>query len=259
MYMPKWTGTALLATVIAFGTAQGVKAEDVYVAGGGKLHRRDARHHSRVREGDRAQGRGELRLHRQAYAQIQNGAPFWIFLAADSARPEKAEAEGLAVAGSRFTYAKGKLTLWSPTKDLFTDGAAFLKEGDFNHVAIANPKTAPYGLAAQQALEKLKLWDALVDKRVQGDTIAQAFQFVFNGNAEVGFVAGSQVVAVIKEAGPKGADSVWDVPESDYAPIVQQAVLLKKGEDKPGAAAFIAFLKGEIAKEITTGYGYAVE
>ncbi|MBD8893372.1 molybdate ABC transporter substrate-binding protein [Roseibium litorale] len=188
------------------------------------------------------------------YAQIENGAPFEVFLAADSQRPEKAEAEGLAVPGSRFTYAKGKLALWSPTQGLFTGGEEFLKTGTFSHVAIANPKTAPYGLAARQALIHMSLWNTLSPWLVHGDTIAQTFQFVASGNAELGFVALSQLKAL-----PDKTGSSWEIPESYYEPITQQAVLLKKGETNPAARAFIDFLKGGTAQDITVSYGYGVE
>lgn len=188
------------------------------------------------------------------YAQIENGAPFEIFLAADAVRPEKAIAEGHAVPGTQFTYAKGKLALWSPEEGLFTDGAAYLEANAFSHLAIANPKTAPYGLAAEQVLEKLGLWDSLAPKLVRGDTITQAFQFVASTNAEAGFVALSQVKALKDASG-----STWEVPEADYAPIVQDAVLLKKGENNPAAIAFLEFLKGETATNIALGYGYGVE
>lgn len=190
----------------------------------------------------------------QLYAQIANGAPFEVFLAADSRRPRKAEEAGLAVAGSRFTYARGRLVLWSARPARFTDGAAFLRAGDFERVAIANPGTAPYGLAAQQVLERLGLWNRLQGRLVQGDSIAQTFQFVATGNAGIGFVALSEVRAW------KGAPgSVWEIPAGDYAPIEQQAVLLKKGASSPAARAFLAFLKGDAARAVITGYGYGVE
>jgi len=188
------------------------------------------------------------------YAQIENGAPFEVFLAADAVRPEKAEAEGLAVPDTRFTYATGKLTLWSASDDLFSDGEAFLKSGAFGHVAIANPKTAPYGAAAQQVLAHMGLWEPFSDRIVRGDTIAQAFQFVASGNADAGFVATSQVKALPPESG-----TGWDVPTSYYEPIVQQAVLLKKGENNPAALSFLEFLKGDTAHDIVTSYGYGVE
>lgn len=185
------------------------------------------------------------------YSQIENGAPFEVFLSADSDRPEKAEAEGLAVRGSRFTYAFGKLALWSPRPGLFSDAEAYLQAGSFKRIAIANPKTAPYGQAAQQVLEHLGLWDALQVKVVRGDSIAQTFQFAATQNAEVGFVALSQA-----KAWKDGEGTRWEVPQSLYDPIAQQAVLLKKGEDDPAAKAFLAFLKGGEAKAVITGYGY---
>lgn len=188
------------------------------------------------------------------YAQIEHGAPFGVFLAADSKRPKKAEDEDLAVPGSRFTYARGKLVLWSVAPDLFTDGAAYLKAGDFERAAIANPKTAPYGLAAQQVMEHLGVWDALQAKLVRGDSIAQTFQFAATGNVAVGFVALSQVTAWKGEKG-----STWAIPDDYYAPIEQQAVLLKNGEDNAAARAFLDFLKRPEARAVITGYGYGVE
>jgi molybdate transport system substrate-binding protein len=188
------------------------------------------------------------------YSQIENGAPFEVFLAADSKRPEKAEAEGLAVVGSRFTYAMGKLALWSPQAARFDDPAAYLKGADFAHVAIANPRTAPYGLAAQQVMEKLGVWNTLQSKIVRGDSIAQTFQFAASGNAEVGFVALSQVTAWNKTTG-----TTWNIPQSYYAPIEQQAVLLKNGDSNPAARAFLDFLKGSKARKVISSYGYGVE
>ena len=188
------------------------------------------------------------------YAQIEHGAPFEVFLAADSKRPKKAEAQGLAIEGTRFTYAIGKLALWNPKSDVFKDPEAYLKEGGFARAAIANPKTAPYGLAAQQVMEQLGIWTVLQSKLVRGDSIAQTFQFVATENAEVGFVALSQV-----SAWKAGEGSVWEIPQSYYAPIEQQAVLLKKGNNKPAAKAFLNFLKSKAARTVIRGYGYGVE
>jgi len=188
------------------------------------------------------------------FAQIEHGAPFQVFLAADSKRPMKAEQQNLAVTGTRFTYAMGKLALWSSKADAFADGEAFLKKGNFNHVAMANPKTAPYGLAAQQVMEQLGVWKSLQGKLVRGDSIAQTFQFTATGNAEVGFVALSQVKAWKKNKG-----SEWEIPQSYYAPIEQQAVLLKKGSDSAAAKAFLDFLKSPEARTVITGYGYGVQ
>lgn len=188
------------------------------------------------------------------YAQIEHGAPFEVFLAADSKRPEKAESQGLAVKGSRFTYAIGKLALWSPKADAFTDAEAFLKSGKFSRAAIANPKTAPYGLAAQQVMKHLGVWDSLKSKLVRGDSIAQTFQFTATGNATVGFVALSQVTSWKESKG-----TVWKIPQGYYQPIEQQVVLLKRGEDSEAAKAFITFLKSDAAHAVITGYGYGVK
>jgi molybdate transport system substrate-binding protein len=188
------------------------------------------------------------------YAQIEHGAPFEVFLAADSKRPKRTESRGLAVPGSRFTYAMGKLALWSPQADAFSDAEAYLKRGSFRRAAIANPKTAPYGLAAKQVMEYLDVWNTLKPKLVRGDSIAQTFQFTATGNAEVGFVALSQVTAWNKSEG-----TMWAIPQAYYAPIEQQAVLLKRGSDNPAAKAFLDFLKSDEARAVITGYGYGVE
>lgn len=188
------------------------------------------------------------------YSQIEHGAPFDVFLAADSKRPKKAEKEGLAVEGGRFTYAMGKLALWSTKTNAFDKPESYLKKAAFNRVAIANPKTAPYGLAAKQVMEKIGIWKDIQSRVVRGDSIAQTFQFVATGNAEVGFVAMSQVRAWEKSKG-----TLWEIPQDYYAPIEQQAVLLKKGSDNPAAKAFLDFLKGEAAQGVITGYGYGVK
>lgn len=185
----------------------------------------------------------------QFYAQIANGAPFQVFLSADRERPEKAEAEGLAVAGSRFTYAVGRLVLYSKTPGLVDGKGVVLKTGRFNKIAIADPKTAPYGLAAVETIKALKVYDALAPKLVQGASITQAYQFVDTGAAELGFVALSQVI------GAKGG-SRWTVPAADHTPIDQQAALLKTGAGNPAATAFMGFLKGAEAKAIVRKYGY---
>ena len=187
----------------------------------------------------------------QFYAQIANGAPYEVFLSADAERPRKAEAEGLAVPGSRFTYAFGRLVLFSRTPGLVDGGGAVLKAGKFEKLSIADPKTAPYGRAAVETLTTLKLYDALRPKIVQGSSITQAFQYVQTGAAELGFVALSQVVD------EKGG-SRWVVPPTDHTPIEQQAVLLKTGQNSAAAKAFVAFLKGGEAKAIIKRYGYEV-
>ncbi|HEX7887686.1 MAG TPA: molybdate ABC transporter substrate-binding protein [Phenylobacterium sp.] len=187
----------------------------------------------------------------QFYAQIANGAPFGVFLSADRERPEKAEAEGLGVAGSRFTYAIGRLALYSKTPGLVDAKGAVLKSGQFSKIAIADPRTAPYGVAAVEAMKRLGVYDALAPKLVQGTSITQAYQFIDTGAAELGFVALSQVAAV------KGG-SRWIVPAADHTPIDQQAVLLKTGAGDPAAKAFMAFLKSPEARTIVRKYGYEV-
>jgi len=186
----------------------------------------------------------------QFYSQIANGAPFQVFLSADAERPVKAEKDGLAVPGTRFTYAIGKLVLWSKTPGLVDPAGAVLAKGGFAKLAIADPTTAPYGLAAIQTMRTLGLYEKLQPRIVQGASITQALQFVDTGAAELGFVALSQVID------QKGG-SRWLVPEVDHEPIVQQAVLLKTGADNPAAKAFLAFLKGPQARAIIEKYGYA--
>ncbi|MCG8486263.1 MAG: molybdate ABC transporter substrate-binding protein [Chromatiales bacterium] len=188
------------------------------------------------------------------YSQIEHGAPFEVFLAADRERPEKAENEGLAIAGSGFVYAQGKLVLWSLKSALFEQGERYLNRGDFRHLAIANPKTAPYGMAAQQVMQHLGLLEQIRPKLVQGDSIAQTFQFVATGNADAGFVALTQIKAWQGKSG-----TLWEIPSGYYAPIDQAAVLLKKGRHNPAAHAFLDFLKSGEAKQLIQAYGYGVE
>lgn len=185
------------------------------------------------------------------YTQIANGAPYEVLLSADRERPEKAEAEGLGVAGSRFTYAVGRLVLYSKTPGLVDGRGAVLAQGRFQKIAIADPRTAPYGAAAVETMKTRRLYEALQPKIVQGTSIGQAYQFVDTGAAEVGFVALSQL------AGVKGG-SRWTVPASDHTAIDQQAVLLNTGANSVAARAFMAFLKGPEAKAIVRRYGYEV-
>lgn len=186
------------------------------------------------------------------YAQIKNGAPFDVLLAADDETPAKLEKEGAAVAHSRFTYAIGKLVLWSVQPGLVDDKGEVLAKGGFEHLAIANPKLAPYGAAAVETLQKLKLFGALEAKIVQGDSIAQAHQFLVSGAAPLGFVAMSQVF----EGGKLKSGSVWVVPATLYGQIRQDAVILDKGKGKPAVDAFLAYLKGDKAKAVIRAYGY---
>jgi molybdate transport system substrate-binding protein len=185
----------------------------------------------------------------QFYTQITQDAPFQVFLSADQERPEKAVAEGFAVPDSRFTYAVGKLVLWSRDPKTVT-GADTLRQGTFTKIAIANPAAAPYGAAAIETMKSLNVYDALQSRIVQGNNIAQTFQFIDTGNAELGFVALSQVVE-------RSEGSRWMVPGNLYAPIKQDAVLLKKGAGNDAAKAFITFLKGPEAAAIEARFGYA--
>ena len=187
----------------------------------------------------------------QLYTQITQGAPFEVFLAADAARPELAEEEGYAVPGSRFTYAVGKLVLWSTDPAVIDAKGTVLKSGAFERLAIANPATAPYGAAAIEVLKALGVYDAVQPKIVQGSSIAQTHQFIATGNAELGFVALAQIV--MDEKGSR-----WIVPDDLYAPIVQDAVLLQKGEANEVADVFLRFLRGPEAVAIIQRYGYGI-
>jgi len=188
----------------------------------------------------------------QFYTQIKNGAPCEVFLAADDSTPEKLENEGDIVPGSRFTYAVGTLALWS-AKDGYIDGTDKTLIGNqYKHLSIANPKAAPYGLAATQVLAKLDLTDKVKNKIVEGQNITQAYQFVSTGNAELGFVALSQIY----KDGKVSSGSAWIVPEAMHDPIRQDAVILKKGENNPAAKALADYLKSPKATAIIQSYGY---
>lgn len=183
------------------------------------------------------------------YTQITQGAPFQVFLAADNKRPTQAVSEGYGVDGTVFTYAVGKVVLYSPTLDL-TGGEAVLRAGDFQHVAIADPLTAPYGAAALEVMEKLRLAAALAPRLVTGENITQTLQFVDSGNAELGFAALSQVI-------DQPAPRVWTIPAELYTPILQDAVLLAPGESEPAARAFLEFLRSDEGRAIIATHGYA--
>lgn len=188
----------------------------------------------------------------QFYTQIKNGAPFEVFLAADDTTPEKLEKEGDTVKGSRFTYAVGTLALWS-AKEGYVDGKGeVLLKNQYQHLSIANPKAAPYGLAATQVLAKLKLTEATQAKLVEGQNITQAYQFVSTGNAELGFVALSQIY----KDGKVSSGSAWVVPADMHDPIKQDAVILNKGKDNPAAKALVEYLKGPKAAAVIKSYGY---
>ena len=188
------------------------------------------------------------------YAQIRNGAPFEVLLSADDETPARLEAEGHAVARSRFTYAVGRLVLWSAKANYVDATGAVLKTGDFTHLAIANPKTAPYGAAAVAVIDKLGLTARLQPRLVQGENIAQAFQFASTGNAELGFVAQAQVW----RDGKFTAGSGWIVPATMHAPIRQDAALLTRGAKNPAAQALLDYLRTDKAKALIRAYGYEV-
>lgn len=184
------------------------------------------------------------------YTQIRNGAPFQALLAADDETPARLEREGLGVNGTRFTYAVGRLVLWSASPDLVDDKGAVLRTGTFRRLALANPQLAPYGAAAVETLTRLQLVTRTQARWVQGENIAQTLQFVSTGNAELGFVALSQVW----KDGRLGTGSMWRVPESLHAPLRQDAVLLDKTSD--AARALLTYLAGATARSIIARYGY---
>ena len=189
------------------------------------------------------------------YSQIKNGAPFDVLMAADDERPQRLEKEGDTVPGSRFTYATGQLVLWSAKPGYVDDKGAVLKANQFNKLAVANPKNAPYGAAAMQALDKLGLTAAVQPKLVTGESIGQTYNFIATGNAELGFVALSQVL----DAGKLKGGSMWVVPAQLHTPIVQDAVILKRAAGNPAAKAWMDLLKTPQSKEFISSYGYEVK
>ena len=185
------------------------------------------------------------------YAQIINGAPFDVFFSADIDRARLLEQEGRAIAGTRFTYALGKLILWSSIDNYVDSKGDVLNKKDFRYLAIANPKLAPYGKSAEEALRSLKLWTNLKKRLVQGENIAQTFQFISTGNAKLGFVAYSQIM----NPGLSIDGSFWEVPQSIYKPIEQQAVLLK---DSYIGREFLSFVKSDESLSIIYESGYGL-
>ncbi|MCU1779665.1 molybdate ABC transporter substrate-binding protein [Pseudomonas sp. 14P_5.3_Bac1] len=188
----------------------------------------------------------------QFYTQIKNGAPFEVFLSADDTTPKKLDDEGATVKGSRFTYAVGTLALWSAKPGYVDAKGEVLKKNQYQHLSIADPKTAPYGLAATQVLAREGLSEQVADKLVTGQNITQAFQFVSTGNAELGFVALSQIY----KDGKVTRGSAWIVPASLHDPIKQDAVILTKGKDSAAAKALVDYLKGPKAAAVIKSYGY---
>ncbi|WP_374277929.1 molybdate ABC transporter substrate-binding protein [Azonexus sp.] len=244
----------LAALTLALLAAVAARADDVQVAVAANftgpmqviavLFERDTGHKARLSFG--ATGK--------FYAQIANGAPFEVLLAADDETPARLVREGHGIAGSPYTYAIGKLVLWSAKPDLVDAQGDILKKGGFKHLALANPKTAPYGAAAMQAMGRLGVAETLKPLFVQGENISQTQQFVSTGAADLGFVAYSQVI----RNGTIGNGSGWLVPENLYDPIRQDAVILARGKDKPAAAALLAFLKGDKAKDVIRSFGYGL-
>ena len=188
------------------------------------------------------------------YAQIKNGAPFQVLLSADDETPARLEREGMAVAATRITYAIGKLVLWSAREGMVDGRGDVLRKGGYAHLAIANPKVAPYGAAAIEVLKLLGLLDAVRPRLVQGENIAQTYQFTASGNAELGFVALSQIT----KDGKLIKGSAWFVPGNLHAPIRQDAVILASGKGNAAASALMAYLKSEKAKAVISAYGYDI-
>ena len=189
------------------------------------------------------------------YTQIKNGAPFDILLAADDERPIRLEKEGDTVPGSRFTYAIGQLVLWSAKPGLVDGEGAVLKGGNFNKIAMANPKLAPYGAAAVETMDKLGLAAALTPKLVTGESIGQTYNFIATGNAELGFVALAQVL----DGGKLKSGSMWVVPAKYHAPIIQDAVILKRAAANPAAKAWMALMRSPNTQDFIRSYGYEVK
>lgn len=184
-------------------------------------------------------------------SQIEQGAPFEVFLSADAERPTRLQADGFGIGGTRFVYASGTLVLWSARPGFVDDKGTVLARGRFDHLSVADPAAAPYGTAAVETLKKLNLYDKLRPRIVKGTSIAQAYTFVSSGSAELGFIALSQVYKV-------KTGSMWVVPKEDYTPIDQQAVLLKPGAADPAAKAYLDFLRSPVAVQIIKSYGYEV-
>ena len=244
----------LSLALIAMACAAGARAGEVQVAVAANftapMHaiaaqfERDTGHRARLAFGSTG----------KFYAQIRNGAPFEVLLAADDETPARLEKEGQAAPGTRFTYAIGKLVLWSARAGVVDAKGEVLRTGDFRHLAIANPKTAPYGAAAVTVLKKLNLLDAVQARLVQGENIAQTHQFISTGNAQLGFVALSQVA----RDGRIASGSGWIVPASLHEPIRQDALVLARGRGNPAAQALLDYLKSAKARAIIQSFGYAL-
>ena len=241
----------LVISSMAFMVAAGTRADTIHAAVASNFQRTmkalapifEARTGHRLVISHGATGR--------LYAQIMNGAPHEVFLAADTERPARLEKNGRAIPGTRFTYAVGRLMLCGSTPALRTRGLEVLKEGAFNRLAMANPRLAPYGRAAREVLDHFGLSETLRVRIVRGENIGQTFHFVRSGAADLGLVALSQVLALTEKERP----ACTPVPETLHSPILQQAVLLK---DAPAARAFLAFLRSPEARKIIQDHGYAL-
>lgn len=190
------------------------------------------------------------------FAQIKSGAPFEVLISSDKETPDKLVAEGLALDETRYSYAIGKLVLWSAKAGYVDPQGEVLKTGDFKHLALANPKLAVYGAAARAAMQRLGVWERIEPRIVLAENITQAHQFVATGNAELGFVALSQIIDVEKGDGSIAQGSAWVLPPDLYPQIRQDAIVLKRGERNPAAYALVDYLKGERARTVIRNYGY---
>lgn len=186
------------------------------------------------------------------YAQISHGAPFDVLLSADAETPRRLQQQGLAVKGSSFSYARGRLVLWSAQPGLVKEGGAVLRRSDLAHIAICDARLAPYGVAAEQVLSSLGLYDTVKPRLVIAENVSQAWQFAASGNAALGFVALSQIQVPGKPAG----GSYWLIPATRHAPLLQDAALLRPGADNAAARALLVFIKSEPARRIIRSWGY---
>jgi len=187
------------------------------------------------------------------YTQLKGGAPYEVLLAADDESPQKLIEDGFAVKGTSFLYAKGRLVLWSPKAGFVDNAGGVLRGGRFEKLAVADPNYAPYGLAALETLKTLRIAQVAEPKLVRSESVAQAYESIVKADAQLGFVALSQVML----DGKVTQGSIWMIPGGFYTPIMQNAVLLTKGKDNPAATAFLEFLRGEKARAVIRGYGYA--
>lgn len=243
---------SLLALALLMTTGTALAGSEVRLAVAANFHHAAERLAVRFTESTGHSTRISYGSTGKLYAQIRHGAPFDVFLAADRERPRLMEDNGSGVAGTRFTYALGKLVFWSADPEAFEDPEAFLRDGSFRRLAIANPRTAPYGLAARQTLQHLATWESLENRLVMGESIAQTFQFVATGNAKAGFIA----LAQLRDGHRGGAH--WEVPSKHHEPIAQQAILLDRGRGNDAAGAWLDFLASSEAQDIIRQYGYDI-